>query len=244
MLTPLELTRYARQIIIPGLGEAGQEKLKKACVFLAGAGGLGSPAALYLAAAGIGKIRIADFDTVELSNLNRQVLHWTDDVGRLKVESAASKLRRLNPEVEIEAFNVHMSGENLEKLAAGSDVIVDAMDNLQTRYFLNQVAQILRIPFMHGAVSGLEGRAMTVLPGETACLMCLYRGADVKVKPPVLGATPALIASLQVTEVIKYLTGLGQLLAGRFLIYDGLNMRFAEIQVSRDPHCPHCGSQG
>ncbi len=242
MLTQEEMNRYARQIMIQGFGEAGQEKLKKATVFLAGAGGLGSPAALYLAAAGIGKLKIVDSDTVDLSNLNRQVLHWTDDIGKLKAESALAKLKRLNPHVEIEIFSERMTEENLGGLAAGSDVIVDAVDNLQTRYLLNKVSQLYRIPFMHGAVAGLEGRVMTVLPGKSACLMCLYQGVNVSGKTPVLGATPGVVAGWQVTEVVKYLTGMGQLLTGRFLIYDGLNMRFAEIQVSRDPQCRHCGN--
>jgi molybdopterin/thiamine biosynthesis adenylyltransferase len=242
MLTTDELQRYQRQIMIPGFGEAGQEKLKKATVFLAGAGGLGSPAALYLTAAGIGRIKIVDSDTVDLSNLNRQVLHWTPDIHRRKVESAKAKLEQLNPEVEIEICTTRMTEENLGSLVTGSDAIVDAVDNLQTRYLLNKASQVYRIPLMHGAVAGFEGRVMTIIPGQSACLMCLYRGVDVSMKTPVIGASPAIVAGLQVTEVIKYLTGLGQLLTNRFLIYDGLNMRFAEIQVLRDTGCQHCGS--
>jgi molybdopterin-synthase adenylyltransferase len=242
MLTEKELERYQRQIMIQGFGQEGQEKIKKARIFLAGAGGLGSPAALYLAAAGIGALRIADLDTVDLSNLNRQVLHWTSNIGERKIDSAKSKLEQLNPEVAIETIQTRITSENINELVDGCDAIVDAVDNLATRYVLNQAAQERRIPLFHGAVSGFEGRAMTVLPGRSACLMCLYRGVSLTRKSPVIGATPAVIASIQVTEVIKYLTGIGQLLTNRFLVYDGLNMRFAEIMVSRDPECKHCSS--
>jgi molybdopterin-synthase adenylyltransferase len=236
-----ETQRYQRQIAIPGFGEEGQNKLKHATVFIAGAGGLGSPAAFYLAAAGVGKLVIVDFDTVDLSNLNRQVIHWTSDINRPKVESAREKLLALNPWLKIEIHQKRLNAENIGDLIAGSHAIVDALDSLQARYILNRVSQVYRVPLMHGAVSGFEGRIMTVIPGTSACLMCLYRGIDVSAKTPVLGATPGVVACLQVTEVVKYLTGLGKLLTDRFLIYDGLNMRFAEIQVSRDPLCPHCG---
>jgi molybdopterin-synthase adenylyltransferase len=241
MLTSQELERYQRQIMIPGFGPEGQEKLKKARVFLAGAGGLGSPAALYLAAAGIGSIRIVDIDTVELSNLNRQVLHWTSNIGELKVASAKNKLNQLNPGVEIEAIQARITTDNAGELINGCDMILDAVDNLATRYTLNLTAQKLKIPLFHGAIAGFEGRAMTILPGRSACLMCLYRGVSLTRKSPVLGATPAIIAGIQVSEAIKYITRIGQLLTDRFLVYDGLNMRFAEIMVARDPSCPHCG---
>lgn len=240
MLTPEELQRYQRQIMVPGFGEEGQEKLKQARVFIAGAGGLGSPAALYLAAAGIGRLRIVDSDTVELSNLNRQVLHWTQDIGRAKVESAGSKLRAFNPGIEIETVRERMTPENIHDLTDGFHIIVDAVDNLAARYILNQCAQEKKIPLFHGAVSGFEGRAMTIIPGQTACLMCLYRGVEIHRKTPVVGTSPGVIAGIQAAEVIKYLTGIGQLLTNRFLVYDGLNMRFAEIEVSRDPECRCC----
>jgi molybdopterin-synthase adenylyltransferase len=242
MLTTEELQRYQRQIMVRGFGEAGQESLKQARVFIAGAGGLGSPAALYLAAAGIGTLRIVDSDSVDLGNLNRQILHWTRDIGKKKVSSARRKLHELNPEVKIEAVQETITQDNINELVAGCDLILDAVDNLATRYILNQAAVDRKIPLFHGAVSGYEGRAMTVLPGQTACLMCLYQGVSLSQKTPVIGATPGVIACLQVTEVIKYLTGAGQLLTDRFLIYDGLNMRFAEIKVTRDPHCKQCGT--
>jgi len=242
MLTERELQRYDRQIMIYGFGEEGQEKLKKARVFIAGAGGLGSPTAIYLAAAGIGTIRMADHDTVELSNLNRQVLHWDENIGGRKAESAVAKLQKLNPDVRIEAIAETLTEANASQLVADSDLIVDAMDNLPTRYLLNRTAIEKGIPFFHGAVYGFEGRAMTVIPGKSACLNCLYHGVAVpKVKFPVIGVTPAVIGCIQATEVIKYITGLGELLTDRLLNYDALRMKFTEFKINRDPDCEHCG---
>jgi molybdopterin/thiamine biosynthesis adenylyltransferase len=241
MLTRDEREKYARQIMLKGFGQKGQEKLKKARVFIAGAGGLGSSSATYLAAAGVGTLRIVDHDRVELSNLNRQVLHWPDNIGQTKVSSAESKLKQLNPQVKIEAIEEKITQANISKLVAGCDLIVDAMDNLPTRYLLNKTAIEKNIPFFHGAVYGFEGRAMTVIPGKTACLRCVYRGAIPEEEFPVIGVTPAVIGCIQATEVIKYLVGMGQLLANRLLVYDGLNMKFTEFKVKKDPDCPHCG---
>ncbi len=241
MLTAEELERYDRQIIVEGFGEKGQEKLKQAKVFIAGAGGLGSPISAYLTAAGVGRIRIVDDDKVELSNLNRQILHWNDDIGKRKVDSASEKLRQLNQGVEIEAIADTITEANVSQLVADFDLIVDAMDNLPTRYLLNKTAIDKGIPFFHGAVNGFEGRAMTIIPGETACLMCVYRGAVPEGKLPVIGATPAAIGCIQVMEVIKYIIGVGELLVNRLLIYDGLNLKFSEFKVRKDPNCKHCG---
>jgi adenylyltransferase/sulfurtransferase len=241
MLTRDELERYDRQIMIQEFGQEGQEKLKRAKVFIAGAGGLGSAVATYLTAAGVGVIRVVDHDRVELSNLNRQVLHWDEDIGRGKAVSATEKLRKLNPEVEIETIQEMITEANISRLVAGFDLIVDAMDNLPTRYLLNKVALERNIPFFHGAVYGFEGRAMTIIPGKTACLRCVYRGAIREEKFPVIGVTPAVIGCIQATEVIKYIIGIGQLLTNRLLIYDGLNMKFTEFKLKRDPNCEHCG---
>lgn len=241
MLTAKERERYDRQIMIRGLGEKGQEKLKRAKVIVAGSGGLGSPISIYLAAAGVGTIRIVDHDRVELSNLNRQVLHWDRDIGRNKVDSAAEKLSQLNQSVKIEAVEETISEANISQLVAGFDLIVDAMDNLPTRYLLNKAAIENNIPFVHGAVYGLEGRAMTIIPGKTACLRCVYRGLIPQEKFPVIGVTPAVIGCIQATEVIKYITGIGKLLTNRLLVYDGLNMTFTELAVKREPNCEHCG---
>jgi adenylyltransferase/sulfurtransferase len=228
-------------MMLRGFGRQGQERLKRAKVFIAGAGGLGSSATTYLTAAGVGIIRIVDHDRVELSNLNRQVLHWDEDIGKRKVDSAMEKLIKLNPRVKIEAIAERITEANVSELVAGFDLIVDAMDNLPTRYLLNKTALEKNIPFFHGAVYGFEGRAMTVIPGETACLRCVYRGVILDEKFPVIGVTPAVIGCIQAAEVIKYLLGIGQLLTNRLLIYDGLNMKFTEFRVKKDPNCPHCG---
>ena len=241
MLTAAEFERYERQIIIQGFGKEGQEKLKKAKVFIAGAGGLGSPIAIYLVAAGVGTVRIVDHDTVELSNLNRQVLHWDGDIGKRKIDAALEKLKRLNQGVKVETMEETISEANVLSLVNGFDLIVDAMDNLPTRYALNKAAVEKNIPFFHGAVYGFEGRAMTIIPGQTACLMCIYRGhIPPKEKFPVLGTTPAVIGCIQATEVIKYIVGIGELLTNRLLVYDGLNLKFTEFKVKKDPNCEHC----
>ncbi len=242
MLTPSERERYDRQIMIGEIGQDGQEKLKQSRVVIAGAGGLGSPIAIYLTAAGIGMIRMIDHDQVALSNLNRQVLHWEEDIGRKKVDSARTKLRNLNREVEIEAIAETITEGNISRLVDGCDVIVDAMDNLPARYLLNRCAIEKNIPFFHGAVNGFEGRVMTILPGETACLRCMYRGPVPEEKFPVIGVTPAVIGSIQATEVIKYLAGIGKLMTNRLLIYDGLKVTFSEFRVNKNPDCDHCGS--
>ena len=240
MLSPAEMERYNRQIMIRGLGEEGQEKLKKARVVVAGSGGLGAAASIYLVAAGIGTLRIIDHDSVELSNLNRQVLHWAADIGQRKVNSASEKLRKLNPEVAVEAVCEEITEANVAQLVSGFDLIVDAMDNLPTRYLLNKVALDERMPFFHGAVHGFEGRVMTIIPGKTACLRCVYRGFIPEERVPVIGVTPAIIGCIQVTEVVKYVVGIGRLLTGILLVYDGLNMKFTELRVTKDPGCEHC----
>ncbi|MBN1687403.1 MAG: HesA/MoeB/ThiF family protein, partial [Spirochaetales bacterium] len=219
----------------------GQEKLKRAKIVIAGAGGLGSPISLYLAAAGIGTIRLIDHGSAELSNLNRQILHFTTDIERKKVDSAAEKLRKLNPEIQVETVDETISEANVAALVHGFDLIVDAMDNLPTRYTLNKAAIEERIPFFHGAVSGFEGRAMTIVPGKSACLQCIYHGAvTAGGKFPVIGTAPAVIGSIQATEVIKYIVGTGELLLNRLLVYDGLSSTFTEFEVTRDPECEHC----
>ncbi|MBM4277492.1 MAG: HesA/MoeB/ThiF family protein [Deltaproteobacteria bacterium] len=242
MLTPDERERYDRQILIEQIGPEGQEKLKRSRVVIAGAGGLGSPIAIYLTAAGVGMIRLIDHDRVSLSNLNRQILHWEEDIGKKKVQSSATKLRKLNPGVKIEAIDETITEANVSSLMDSCDAIVDAMDNLPTRYILNRCAIEKNIPFFHGAIRGFEGRAMTILPGKTACLRCMYRGSVPEEKFPVIGVTPAVIGSIQAAEVIKYLLGIGQLLTNRLLMYDGLEALFTEFAVNRNPECDHCGT--
>ena len=243
MLTRDELKRYDRQIMIHGFGEEGQAKLKRARVFIAGAGGLGSPVSIYLATAGVGTIRIVDHDKVELSNLNRQILHRDENIGMEKTDSAAEKLQKINPGVKVEAIAETITEANISQLVDECDLIVDAMDNLPTRYLLNKTALEKDIPLFHGAVYGFEGRAITVIPGKTACINCVYHGVTVpKEKFPVIGVTPAVIGCIQATEVIKYIVGLGELLTNRLLIYDALGMTFTELKVKKDPNCEHCGN--
>ena len=240
-LTPAELQKYDRQILIPQVGRSGQKRLKKASVVIAGAGGLGSPIAMYLAVAGVGHLRLIDCDTVETANLNRQLLHWQKDVGRAKSESALDKLIHLNPDIQVEVRNTKIDARNAPDLVAGCNAVVDALDNLATRYILNRVAVTHGIAFFHGAVNGFEGRAMSILPGKSACLRCLYKGPVPQDVTPVIGVTPGIIGTIQATEVIKFLLGKGDLLTDRMIHYDGLAMVFNEFQVRRNPDCEHCG---
>jgi molybdopterin/thiamine biosynthesis adenylyltransferase len=240
MLSYEEMERYDRQLMIPQIGAAGQEKIKQTRVLVAGAGGLGTPVTNYLVAAGFGLVRIVDDGSVELSNLNRQTLHWETDVGKRKVNSAASKLRKLNNRVSIEAVAERITVANAAKLVADCDAIVDCLDNLETRYVLNQAALEHGLPYFHGAVYGFEGRAMTVLPGQTACLKCVYRTDLPQEKTPVVGITPGIIGCIQVAELMKYVVGTGSLLVNRILVFDALSMKFSELKVKRDPDCSHC----
>jgi molybdopterin-synthase adenylyltransferase len=242
MLTSDELERYDRQLRIREIGQAGQERLKRARVAIAGAGGLGSTVAMYLAAAGVGTIGLIDHDEVKLANLNRQIVHWTGDVGRKKAASAAEKLKNINPWTEIVAVDHMITDNNVADLLTGYDAVVDALDNLQTRLLLNKAALDFGIPLFHGAVRAFEGRAMTVIPGKTTCLGCVYRGVMPEEKVPVIGVAPAVVGSLQATEVIKYFAGIGKLLTDRFVVYDGLNMSFTELSVKRNPNCTHCAA--
>ena len=239
MLSREELERYHRQIIL--FGEGGQEKLKSARVVIAGAGGLGCPVATYLAVAGIGHIRIIDHDTVERTNLNRQILHWDKDIGVAKTVSAGEKLMAINPGIEIEAVRVTIDEKTAPALVRDADAIVDAMDNYKTRYLLNHLACKFRIPLFHGAIRGFDGQAATIIPGKTACLSCIFPNAPPKELFPVIGVTPGVIGMIQVNEVLKYLLGTGELLGNRLLIWDGLRSVLETIQVERDPACTECG---
>jgi len=246
MLSASERERYQRQVIIEGFGESAQRKLGAARALVAGAGGLGSAIALYLSAAGIGALRFVDHGAVDLSNLNRQVLYTSDDIGRRKVDCLVPRLARLNPAVRIETSGRTIDGGSVLDLMHGCDLVIDALDNLPTRAVLNRAAQDRHLPLFHGAVHGFQGQAMTVLPGQSACLCCLYgeTGPEVEGAIPVLGTSPAVIGCIQATEVIKYLTETGTLLVDRLLLYDGLDMSFQEVAIRRDPECPHCGTAG
>ena len=234
--------RYDRQI--PLLGEDGQERIRDASVFIAGAGGLGSPSAIYLAAAGIGRITIADFDTVDPSNLNRQILHWSDDVARMKIDSAREKLAKINPDVEIDVISEKIDEDNVSELVGGSDLIVDAMDNFRARYLLNKAAIARNIPLFHGAVHGFVGQVTTVIPGETACLRCIFPNDPPEGVFPIIGATCGVVASIQVTEVLKYISCTGTLAVNRLLFWNGADTTMSEIPVERDPGCADCKDAG
>ena len=238
MLNADELQRYRRQLIIPDWGEQGQQKLKLAKVVVAGAGGLGSAVLTYLVIAGVGKIRIIDHDKVELSNLNRQMLHADESIGKRKVDSAKERLQALNPNVEIEAISDAISEENVFDLV-GDLLIVDALDNLDARLLLNKVSVKQKLPLFHGAVYDFEGRATTLIPGLTPCLQCLYTGS-LSGEVPVAGVTPGVIGCIQAAEVIKYIIGIGELLTNRLFTYYGLRMKFGEIKLKRDPNCEVC----
>lgn len=238
MLSTHELDRYKRQILL--FGEDGQEKLKKAHIFIAGAGGLGSPISIYLAVAGIGTITIVDKDIVELTNLNRQILHNDNDIGRKKTVSAEEKLTAINPDIRIRAIDTTIDRTNVKRLVGKSDGIIDAMDNFPTRYLLNETAVKKNIPLFHGAIRGLYGQATTIIPGKTPCLKCIFPNAPPSEIFPVVGVTPGFIGMIQATEVLKYLINDGRLLSNRLFIWDGFEAHAEEIVVERNPKCPVC----
>lgn len=239
MLSERERERYKRQILL--FGEEGQERLKKAGIFIAGAGGLGSPVAIYLAVAGVGTLTIVDSDVVDPSNLNRQILHHDPDIGRKKITSAREKLREINPDITIRAIDAHLDETNAGNLVGDSDGIVDAMDNYPARYTLNRVALDRGIPLFHGAIHGMYGQATTIIPGKTPCLSCIFPKPPPEETLPVVGVTPGLIAMVQATEVLKYLLGTGELLANRLFLWDGMQAQASEICVERNPACEVCG---
>lgn len=241
-LSETELDRYRRQIIIDEIGETGQKKLKQAKVCICGAGGLASPVAIYLTAAGVGNITLVDHDQVSLNNLNRQILHSENQIDRKKVESAKEHLNQINSLATITGCAEKITENNARQLIAGHDVVIDALDNLDARYIVNLAVQKENTVFIHGAVERFEGRVMTVIPRQSTCLRCLYRGPVKKAgEIPVVGVTPAVIGALQATETIKYITGAGHLLTDRLLTYDGLEMTFKEMKLKKNPDCDHCG---
>jgi len=242
MLTREEIQRYDRQLMMEKIGKDGQEKLKQAQVFLAGAGGLGSPIAFFLSAAGIGKLRIVDHGVVERSNLNRQILYQEKDLGKKKAVCAQKRLEMLNPCIAVEALPERIQSDNAEELAGSCDVIVDALDNYSSRYILNQVAFKKRIPLVHGAVEDFYGQVTTIIPGKTNCLKCLFPQAPPHQTWPIIGMTCGLIASIQAAEVVKCILGIGKLLVNRLLILDGLHARMEEIALERNPDCKICSN--
>jgi len=238
--------RYRRHLIIPEVGEAGQQKLLDAKVLLMGAGGLGSPAALYLAAAGVGTLGIVDMDAVDLSNLQRQVLHGQSSLGKPKTESAAERIRDLNPDVKVVPFAERLTSENVERIVSPFDLVVDGGDNFPTRYLLNDACVLLDKPNIHGSVFRFDGQVTTFVPHQGPCYRCLYpQPPPAELAPScaeagVLGVLPGIIGMLQANEALKLILGIGQPLVGRLLTFEGLSSTFTELKLRRDPQCPVC----
>jgi adenylyltransferase/sulfurtransferase len=243
-----EIKRYSRHLIMPEVGMDGQRKLKAGSVLCIGAGGLGSPAAMYLAAAGIGRIGMVDFDVVDFSNLQRQLLHGTKDVGRSKNESAKSRINDLNPHVQVDTYETLLSSENALDLFRDYDVILDGTDNFPTRYLVNDACVLTGKPNAYGSIFRFEGQASVFGTKDGPCYRCLYPEPPPPGLVPscaeggVLGVLPGIIGVIQATESIKLITGIGEPLIGRFLIYDALKMRFRELKLRKDPECPVCGA--
>jgi len=234
--------RYARHLALPEIGEAGQEKLGKSRVLIIGTGGLGSPAAYYLAAAGIGTLGLMDSDVVELSNLQRQLLHFTPDVGRPKTESAGEKLRALNPDIHILAYPSRLTSENAPDILRDWDFIIDATDNFPSKILIADACHAAKKPYSHAGILRFFGQTMTVIPGKTACYRCVFDSPPEDPKTPQgpLGAVPGVIGAIQATEAIKYMLQLGDLLFNRLLTFDALKMKFREVPVKRNPDCRLC----
>lgn len=242
MLTPSEFMRYERQILYPGFGRLGQERLKESHVVVAGLGGLGSFASVYLTSAGVGHLTLVDCDRVDLSNLNRQVLHWEEDIGMEKPSSAASKLARLNSTIEIVPLCQKITKDNVRSIVKGADAVIDGLDNFETRLVVNSGCVAEGIPLIHGGIDGLLGEVTTVIPGATPCLACIFPNTPKRRDPvAVFGVTPALVAALQVAEAIKLLGGFGHLLTNRMLYVDGAGMEFNFCPLTKNPNCTVCG---
>jgi adenylyltransferase/sulfurtransferase len=247
-LSPEEIKRYSRHLIMPEVGIDGQRKLKQSSVLCIGAGGLGSPAAMYLAAAGVGRIGIVDFDVVDYSNLQRQLLHGTPDVGRSKLASAKDRINALNPHVHVDTYETSLSSQNALELFAPYDVILDGTDNFPTRYLVNDACVISGKPNAYGSIFRFEGQASVFATKEGPCYRCLYPEPPPPGLVPscaeggVLGVLPGIVGVIQATEAIKLMIGVGEPLIGRFLIYDALKMRFRELKLKKDPECPVCGT--
>ena len=239
-LSSRELQRYNRQLILPGWGEQTQARLRGSAVFIAGAGGLGSPVAQYLAAAGVGTLRICDSGKVELSNLNRQLLHSDRDLARPKVRSAARTVRRVNPHVRVVPLREVIDEGSVEELVGDAGLLLDCLDNFPTRQVLNAFAVRRGLPMIHAGVTGWCGQITFLHPPATACLACLVPESPPQEVFPILGATAGMLGCLQALEALKYLAGAGPLLVGRLLFCDGQAMQFQEVAVSRDPRCPVC----
>ena len=246
-LSEEQIERYSRHILLPEIGGEGQQKILCAKVLLIGAGGLGSPAGLYLAAAGVGTIGIVDGDRVDLSNLQRQIVHGTSDLDKPKVDSAAESLRAINPDVTVTTYHTRITAENAMELIQDYDFVIDGADNFPTKFLLADACHFARTAYSHAGILRFEGQTMTVVPGDSACYRCVF----VQPPPPnsvpscsqagVLGVLAGVVGTLQATEALKYLLGAGELLTNRLLIYSALSMKMRDIAIKRQPGCPLCG---
>ena len=245
-LTPYQVQRYSRHIIMPQVGSQGQRKLLDSKVLIIGAGGLGSPVAIYLALAGVGTIGIVDFDTVDVTNLQRQILHQNDDIGRSKVESAKETLLAYNPDVNVITYETPITSDNAMELMADYDIIISGADNFAARYLINDAAYLSGKPLVDGSILIFDGRATVYEPGQ-GCYRCVFPEPPPPGEVPscaeagVLGMLPGLVGSIQATETVKLIMGLGRPLTGRLLIIDALDMEFREVKIRRNPNCPLCG---
>lgn len=250
-LTEEQLERYSRHLVLDTIGRRGQEKIMAGKVLVIGTGGLGSPVSLYLAAAGVGTLGIVDSDVVDLSNLQRQLLHTVQDIGRPKVLSAREKINRLNPDINVVAYHEKVDAQTLADVISDReyDFIIDATDNFPSKFLINDTCVLLKKPFSHAGVIRFQGQTMTYVPGKGPCYRCLFEEPPQEGVVPsskevgILGAAAGVIGTIQATEALKYLLGAGTLLTGTLLTYDGLTMTFRRIPVSHNPQCPACGNQ-
>ncbi|MHC4337122.1 MAG: HesA/MoeB/ThiF family protein [Planctomycetota bacterium] len=246
-LTERQIERYSRQIILEQVGGTGQEKLLSSKVLIVGAGGLGAPAALYLAAAGIGTIGIIDYDKVDLTNLQRQIIHNTSDLGADKVDSASDKVHAINPDVTVQTYQTRATAENISDIVRKYDFVIDGTDNFPAKFLVNDACYFERIPFSHAGILRFEGQLITVIPGETACYRCIFNSPPPEGVVPscsqagVFGVLAGVIGSLQATEAVKYLLGIGDLLTNTLLTYNALTTDFRNVRLNRNPNCPLCG---
>ncbi len=247
-LTPEQLTRYSRHFILPEIGEAGQKKLLKSKVLLIGAGGLGSPLGLYLAAAGVGTLGLVDFDVVDLSNLQRQIIHTQDEIGKPKLDSAEKRIKAMNPDTKVIKHKVRLNSQNALDVLKDYDIVIDGTDNFPTRYLTNDACVFLKKPNIYGSIYRFDGLATVFNPPDGPCYRCLYPEPPPPGMVPscaeggVLGVLPGVIGTIQATEAIKILAGIGRTLVGRLMVYDALQMTFRELKLRKDPDCPVCGT--